>query len=118
MADVGNITIGITGAAGRMGGVLIREVCATPGFSLVAASEIAGHPMLGRDAGELAGLTALDVPINSETGALFEASDAVLDFTLPGAIEEHSLCAARHGTALIVGTTGLGGVQQQALEKA
>ena len=118
MAEIGNITIGVTGAAGKMGSALIREVCATPGFSLVAANEIAGHPMLGCDAGELAGLTALDVSINSETGALFAASDAVLDFTLPGATEGHSLCAARHGTALIVGTTGLGSLQQQALEKA
>ena len=118
MAEIGNIKIGVTGAAGKMGGALIHEVCATPGFSLVAASEIAGHLMLGRDAGELAGLTALDVPINSDTDALFAASDAVLDFTLPGATESHSLCAARHGTALIIGTTGLGGARQQALDKA
>ena len=41
MAEIGNIKIGVTGAAGKMGGALIHEVCATPGFSLVAASEIA-----------------------------------------------------------------------------
>jgi 4-hydroxy-tetrahydrodipicolinate reductase len=118
MAETGNINIGVTGAAGKMGGVLIREVCDTPGFSLVAASEIAGHPMLGRDAGELAGLATLAVPVKSDTDALFAASDAVLDFTLPGATEGHSQCAARHGTALIIGTTGLDATHQQALEKA
>jgi len=118
MAETGDIKIGVTGAAGKMGSVLIREVCDTQGFRLVAAGEIAGHAMLGRDAGELAGLAALAVPVGADTDALFAASDAVLDFTLPGATEGHGQCAARHGTALIIGTTGLDAGQQRALEQA
>ncbi len=118
MAEIGDIKIGVTGAAGKMGRVLIREVGDTQGFRLVAAGEIAGHAMLGRDAGELAGLAALAVPVGADTDALFAVSDAVLDFTLPGATEGHSQCAARHGTALIIGTTGLDAGQQRALEKA
>jgi 4-hydroxy-tetrahydrodipicolinate reductase len=118
MAATGDIKIGVTGAAGKMGCVLIRQVCETTGFQLVAASEMAGHTVLGRDAGELAGLASLAVPIEADTDALFAASDAVLDFTLPGATEGHSASAARHGTALIIGTTGLEEAQQRALEKA
>ena len=118
MADTDDIKIGVTGAAGKMGSVLIREVCDTPGFRLVAASEIAGHAMLGCDAGELAGLAALAVPVDADPDTLFAASDAVLDFTLPGATAGHGQSAARHATALIIGTTGLDAAQQQALEKA
>ncbi|PPR21977.1 MAG: 4-hydroxy-tetrahydrodipicolinate reductase [Alphaproteobacteria bacterium MarineAlpha10_Bin2] len=118
MAETGDIKIGVTGAAGKMGSTLIRQVCETPGFRLVAASEAAGHSALGRDAGELAGLAALDVPVDQDSDALFAVSDAVLDFTLPGATEGHSASAARHGTALIIGTTGLEAEQQSALEKA
>ena len=118
MAQSKDINIGVTGASGKMGSTLIRQVCETDGFRLVAASEIAGHPALGRDAGELAGLAPLAVPLGDDADALFKASDAVLDFTLPGATQNHSECAARHGTALIIGTTGIEAAQQRALEKA
>ncbi len=118
MAESSDIKIGVSGAAGKMGAVLIRQVCETRGFSLAAASEIAGHRALGRDAGELAGLAALAVPVGDDADALFAASDAVLDFTLPGATQTHGECAARHGTALIIGTTGIEAGPQRALEKA
>jgi 4-hydroxy-tetrahydrodipicolinate reductase len=118
MAQSSDINIGVTGASGKMGSVLIRQVCETDGFRLSAASEIAGHSALGRDAGELAGLAALAVPVGDDADALFKASDAVLDFTLPGATQSHSECAASHGTALVIGTTGIEAAQQRALEKA
>ncbi len=118
MAKTDGIKIGVTGAAGKMGAVLIRQICNTPGFQLAAASEIAGHAAQGRDAGELAGLASLAVPIGDDADALFAASDAVLDFTLPGATQRHGECAARHGTALIIGTTGIEAAQQSALDKA
>jgi len=118
MAKTGDIKIGVTGAGGKMGAVLIRQVSETAGFSLAAASEIAGHAVLGRDAGELAGLAPLAVPVGDDADALFAASDAVLDFTLPGATQLHGECAMRHGTALIIGTTGIEAAQQSALDKA
>ena len=118
MAQSKDINIGVTGASGKMGSVLIRQVYETDGFRLSAASEIGGHPALGRDAGELAGMAALAVPVGDDADALFKASDAVLDFTLPDATQSHSECAARHGTALVIGTTGIEAAQQHALEKA
>lgn len=118
MATQGEIKIGVTGAAGRMGLTLIRQVCATPGFRLAAVSEMAGHAMLGRDAGELAGVAALSVPVSDDSDALFAVSDAVLDFTLPVATSGHAKSAARHGTALIIGTTGIEAAQQSALREA
>jgi len=48
--------IAIAGAAGRMGQMLIREIARTEGCSLAGALEGAGSNMLGREAGEVAGV--------------------------------------------------------------
>ena len=110
--------IGIPGAAGRMGQTLVRQVTASDDCTVVAATEVADHPALGRDCGALAGIEPLGVAVMDDAEAMFRAADAVLDFTLPGAIARHAALAAAHGTVLVVGTTGLGADEQAALEAA
>ena len=48
--------IAVTGAAGRMGRILIQAVANAEGAELTAAIERAESSLLGADAGELAGL--------------------------------------------------------------
>lgn len=115
MADV---RIGIAGAAGRMGTALIRETCATAGCRLVAACERPGSPAVGRDVGDLAGLGALGVTVTNAAEGLFRAAEVVIDFTAPEATAAHAELAARHGVALVVGTTGLTAVHEAALADA
>ena len=110
--------IGIPGAAGRMGQALTRQVTATDGCTVVAATEVPGHAALGRDCGALAGIEPLGVAVGDDARAMFRAADAVLDFTLPGAAARHAQLAAAEGTMLVVGTTGLGADEQAALEAA
>ena len=110
--------IGIPGAAGRMGQALARQVAASDGATLVAATEVPGHPALGRDCGTLAGVEPLGVAVSDDAQAMFRAADAVLDFTLPAATARHAALAASEGTVLVVGTTGLGAAEQAALEAA
>ena len=110
--------IGIPGAAGRMGQALIRQVTATEGCTVAAATEVPEHPALGRDCGALAGIEPLGVAVSDDPQAMFRAADAVLDFTLPGATARHAELAAAEGTMLIIGTTGLGADEQAALEAA
>ena len=110
--------IGIPGAAGRMGQALTRQVTATEGCTVVAATEVPEHPALGRDCGALAGIEPLGVAVGDDPQAMFRAADAVLDFTLPGAAARHAELAAAEGTMLVVGTTGLGAEEQAALEAA
>ncbi len=110
--------IGIPGAAGRMGQALARQVEATEGCILVAATEVPDHPALGRDCGALAGIEPLGVAVSDDPQAMFRAADAVLDFTLPGATAGHAALAAAEGTILVVGTTGIGEVEQAALAAA
>ena len=110
--------IGIPGAAGRMGQALTRQVTATDGCTVVAATEVPEHSALGRDCGALAGIEPLGVAVGDDAQAMFRAADAVLDFTLPGAAARHAELAAAEGTMLVVGTTGLGADEQAALEAA
>ena len=110
--------IGIPGAAGRMGQALTRQVAGTEGCVLAAATEVPGHPALGRDCGALAGIEPLGIAVSDDAEAMFRAADAVLDFTLPAAAAGHAALAAAHGTVLVIGTTGLGGAEQAALDEA
>jgi 4-hydroxy-tetrahydrodipicolinate reductase len=115
MADV---RIGIAGAGGRMGTTLIREACATAGCRLVAACERSGSPAVGRDVGDLAGLGALGISVTESPEGLFRAAEVVIDFTAPEATAAHALLAARHGVALVVGTTGLSDAHEATLSDA
>ncbi len=99
--------ITITGAGGRMGQMLIRQVVKTPGATLVGAVEAPGGKMLGRDAGETAGLEPLGVKIIDDPAAAIGAGQVVIDFTVPAATVAHAGIAAGKGAAMVIGTTGL-----------
>jgi 4-hydroxy-tetrahydrodipicolinate reductase len=48
----------VAGAGGRMGRTLIHAIAATPGVALAGAIEAKGSAVIGRDAGELAGMAS------------------------------------------------------------
>ena len=112
------LRIGVTGAAGRMGTTLVRQVEATEGCAIAGAIERPGHDAVGRDAGELAGLEALGVPIGDDPVELFAKVDAVLEFTAPDATVEHAGLAAQGKTVHVIGTTGLNSDHEKALAMA
>jgi 4-hydroxy-tetrahydrodipicolinate reductase len=90
-----------------MGQALVREVARTQGAKLAGGVEAKGHPTLGRDLGTLAGLEPLGLKVSADAKALFEAADAVLDFTAPAASLSYASLAAECKTALVIGTTGI-----------
>jgi 4-hydroxy-tetrahydrodipicolinate reductase len=110
--------IGIVGAAGRMGRMLISAVAQAHGAELAGGTEAANHSEIGSDLGELAGLDALGVALSSDSRALFDACDAIIDFTVPTATAAHAVLAAETGTVLVIGTTGLNATQQNAVAEA
>ena len=111
------IRIGIPGAAGRMGRMLIREIAAAPGLELAAATDLAGSEAIGQDSGLLAGTGSNGVTIAGEAAAL-AAADVIIDFTSPAASVAHAAIAAKAGRPLVVGTTGLAAADEAALAKA
>lgn len=104
----------VCGAAGRMGRLLVQLVAAEPRARLAAAVEAEGHAALGRDAGEVAGIEPLGVPV---TASYAPSADSVtLDFTAPAAALAHLEVAASRGAAIVVGTTGLGSADRARAE--
>lgn len=100
------VAVGVAGVCGRMGRMLVQEICATSGVRLAAASEAPGHEDIGGDAGEIAGLDPLGITVSEDVAHLFELSQAVIDFTAPEASLAHANAAAETGTAHVIGTTG------------
>jgi 4-hydroxy-tetrahydrodipicolinate reductase len=109
------IKIGIAGAAGRMGKMLISEVVRTNAATLSAATVMQNDPARGMDAGECAGVGRLGILLKSSAVDMFEGSDVVIDFTSPSASLEHCLLANEYKTALVIGTTGFNPAQKQML---
>ena len=108
----------VTGAAGRMGRMLIGVIHATPGVILSAALEHAGSAALGQDAGLLAGLGPLGVPVTDDPLTAFVAADGVLDFTTPAASVAFAALAAQARIVHVIGTTGLGAEDLRSVEAA
>ena len=98
------IRVAINGACGRMGRRLVGIVTAQDDMEVAAALEAKGHPLLGRDAGDVAGVDSLGVLVTDELTA---EADVAIDFTAPeSTVALAKLCADR-GMAAVIGTTGL-----------
>jgi 4-hydroxy-tetrahydrodipicolinate reductase len=97
----------VTGAGGRMGRMLVQAIQATPGVTLAAALGHAGSTMLGQDAGLLAGVGELGVPLTDDPLSAFIRADGVVDFTLPRASVDFAALAAQARIVHVIGTTGL-----------
>lgn len=102
-----DMRLAVVGAAGRMGRMLIQTIAETDGCALCGASERAGSPALGQDAGALAGLGPLGVTIVDDPRRAIDAAEAVIDFTAPAATKAVALLCAERGIAHVIGTTGL-----------
>lgn len=111
------IKIGIPGAAGRMGRMLIREIDAAPDLRLVAATDRTDSDAIGQDSGLLAGTGSNEVII-TDTPESLAAADVIIDFTSPAASLVHAGIAASGGSALVVGTTGLTAENEESLRAA
>ncbi len=97
----------VAGAGGRMGRTLVRTIDSTPGVVLAGALEAPGSPLLGKDAGVLAGLPANGVALSADLWALSANADGILDFTVPAATIANVAIAAQRGIVHVIGTTGL-----------
>jgi len=112
------IKIGLPGAAGRMGGMLTREISAADDLCLVVATDRADSPHIGLDAGRLAHVGDNGVMVGSDPASLFAEADVVIDFSSPEASLQHAALAAKTGTAIVIGTTGLTVAQEDILRAA
>lgn len=98
--------VAVSGAAGRMGQRIIALAHEHPELEISGALEASGHPLLGQDAGLVAGIGSLGIPLTDDSGQVIQDCDVLIEFTVPEVSVAHVLEAAKASKAIVVGTTG------------
>jgi 4-hydroxy-tetrahydrodipicolinate reductase len=107
--------LAVVGASGKMGCAVVR-LASAEGIAVACAVGISD---VGKDAGVLAGIGPIGVPIMDDIARIGEAqADVVVDFSSPSATAKLAPIAAAAGSALVSGTTGLGDDGRAALSMA
>lgn len=110
-----NINIGIMGASGRMGRMLLQATLDNPQTELTGAFVRSVSSLIGVDVGEFIGV--------GKNGILLSTLDtqglgALIDFSLPEALDEVLAQCIANKTALVMGVTGLSEAQEAKLTEA
>jgi len=98
------LRIAINGAGGRMGQRLVALGSADKDLKIVAALEYSGYPKLNEDAGLIAGVGSIGVPV---TRSLSVPVDAVIDFSTPAGADAIIKTCVEKKVPLVMATTGL-----------
>ena len=109
------LRLAVHGAAGRMGQRIVALASHDPELAVVAAIESPAHPFLGRDAGEIAGVGPIGVPVVPELG---ERADVVVDFSMPEAAVRMAQQCSERMIPLVLATTGLNAAQKESVRTA
>jgi 4-hydroxy-tetrahydrodipicolinate reductase len=96
----------VAGAGGRMGRTVIKAIAEIDGVVLAGAIEAPGAAVIGRDAGELAGLGHSGIVVNADAPTLLAKADGLVDFTIPAATVILAEQSAAQGLVHVIGTTG------------
>ena len=110
--------VGILGANGRMGRVLIDAAYQHTKVALGFASVRKDSAFIGMDAGELAGIAKQYVSVSAIDQSLISHADVLIDFTLPEALADNLDLAIKNQTPIVIGTTGLLPGQLALIDKA
>jgi 4-hydroxy-tetrahydrodipicolinate reductase len=107
--------IAVHGAAGRMGQRVIAVASKDSRYEIVAALESATHPALGQDAGLLAGVGQLGVPLSvvGESDA-----DVVIDFSVPDAAIAAVTHCLEFRKPMVIATTGFDSPQDEFIRQS
>jgi 4-hydroxy-tetrahydrodipicolinate reductase len=108
--------IAVTGAAGRMGKMLIEALAASSQAELTAAIERTGSSLIGADAGELAGIGRNGVAVVGDIAEVVDQFDVLIDFTAPQATVANVQFCAQHNKGIVIGTTGFSPEELNTLE--
>ncbi len=111
------VRIAVTGAAGRMGRTITSALSDFEGTRLAGAVEAPGSPLIGQDAGTLAGIGALGVPIGDSLEAIAGDFDVLVDFTVADACAANVRVCRDAGKRAVVGTTGFSQAQRAELDQ-
>lgn len=100
------IRVCVVGAAGKMGREVVRAVAQEEDLELVGACDVCE---VGKDAGVLAGIAPLGIPIEEDLKGVLERTSpqVVCDFTHAEALRKNFPLFVEYRVAMVIGTTGL-----------
>ncbi|MCP3968470.1 MAG: 4-hydroxy-tetrahydrodipicolinate reductase [Lentisphaerae bacterium] len=110
------LKVAVIGAAGRMGRRLTANITAAEDMTLSGAVEISVCPLLGQDAGVIAGIGETGIKLTDDIASAVKDADAIIDFST-GDVAKTAQTAIANGSAVIIGTTALPKEQRTELEK-
>jgi len=110
--------LAVCGAAGRMGKTILESCLADQEVTITAAIEHGSSPLLGRDAGEIAGIGRLGIAIVSDVASGTDRFDVLIDFTLAQAVLANLKQCRTAGRRMVIGTTGLDAAQKAKIQAA
>lgn len=116
-------SIGVFGATGRMGKMIIRDVLDDKVCALGAVAVREGSVAMDKPFAEIVGLPAgvalpSDTLVTISPEKLFSVCDVAIDFTRPEVSVHHAYVAAAMGKPIVIGTTGFNAEQLQMITDA
>ena len=112
------LKIVVTGASGRMGRTLIREIAQGSGITLCGALEMEGHPNLGLDSGTLAGMQPNGIMLTADPLPVIAQAQGIVDFTTPMVSMMLADLAAQARIVHVIGTTGFDAKGEERIKAA
>ena len=100
------IRVVITGICGRMGRCLTRSIAQQTDMALAGAIQYPSHPQIGSDAGVVAGIGDIGVPITDRLDDVLQNADVVIEFSKPKAALGYLQQVTNADKAMVIGTTG------------
>jgi 4-hydroxy-tetrahydrodipicolinate reductase len=110
--------IAVVGASGRMGLCLIKAAALAKNAELAVAVSRPESLAIGRDAGELAGISEIGVKVVADLASVVDQFDVLIDFTRPDASMDFIEVCRQAGKKLVIGTTGYSDAQKAQISEA
>ncbi|TAN71409.1 MAG: 4-hydroxy-tetrahydrodipicolinate reductase [Methylobacter sp.] len=110
--------IAVVGASGRMGLCLIKAAALAKNAELAVAVSRPESLAIGRDAGELAGISVVGVKVGDDLASVVDQFDVLIDFTRPDASMAFIETCRQAGKKLVIGTTGYSDAQKALISDA
>jgi 4-hydroxy-tetrahydrodipicolinate reductase len=101
------VTAVVAGAAGRMGARIIHMIQKSEEIELLGVFEKPGHPSIGKDIGEVVGLSKMHIELKGDISEVMESADVLIDFTTPECTLNNIRFVAKTRQAMVIGTTGI-----------
>lgn len=112
------VRIAVVGASGRMGLCLIKATALSGQAELAVAISRPESLSIGKDAGELAGISPLAVKVSGDLASVTEQFDVLIDFTRPEASMSYLNLCRNNGKSIVIGTTGFNDSQKAEIASA